>query len=206
MAEAPTVEQLEEHLRVFGLAPGASLDEIKKRKSFMAKVMHEDVVAENMKDQAREEMIRINLAWEQLNAWFKANPEAKETPKNEKKQTSSGGQASTSSDDDDEDWEAWERRKKAQWKGEGVTLEQLDLQRRTELAKKSRRGLVANCKIYAGVGLGLWFFLLCIASAFASGALFLPQLLCLGSIAVYLCLLFHPLAKQKIDKWVEKAE
>lgn len=205
MPEAPTVEQLEEHLRVFGLAPGASLEEIKKRKAFMTKVMHEDVVAENMKEQAREEMIRINLAWEQINTWFKANPDAKETPKSEKKQASSDKSSAAADSEDDEDWENWERRKKAQWKGEGVTLEQLDLQRRKELAKKSRRGLVSNCKIYVGVGLGLWFFLLCIASV-GVGNLFLPQILCLGSIAAYVFCLLNPTAQEKINEWIEKAE
>jgi hypothetical protein len=204
MLEAPTVEQLEEHLRVFGLAPGASLEEIKKRKAFLAKVMHEDVVSEKMKPQAREEMIRINLAWERINAWFKANPDKTETPKSEKK-TADPGASSSPENEDDEDWEAWERRKKSQWKGEGITLEQLDLQRRKELSKKSRRGLVANCKIYVGLGLGAWFFLLCLAAA-GGASFFLPQILCLGSIGVYLVCLFHPKAKAMLDEWVEKAE
>lgn len=206
MPEAPTIEQLEEHLRVFGLAPGASLEEIKKRKAFLAKVMHEDVVSEKMKPQAREEMIRINLAWEQVNAWFKANPGATETPKAEKTSDSASKKAeSVDDEDDDEDWESWERRKKAKWKGDGITLEQLDIQRRHDLRKKSRRGLVANCKLYVGVALGIWFFLLCIASA-GGLSLFLPQMLCLVSIGTYIFCLCHPRVKNKIDDWIEKAE
>ena len=78
--EPPTTEQLEEQLRVFGLKLGATLEEIKKRKGFMTKVMHEDIVAPQLKDQAHEEMIRINAAWEVINAWFKANRTRKQHP------------------------------------------------------------------------------------------------------------------------------
>jgi hypothetical protein len=93
--DPPTPEQLEEQLRVFGLKLGATLDEIKKRKAFMTKVMHEDVVAPQLKDQAHEEMIRINAAWEVINAWFTANPDAKATPINESPKASAGQHVSS---------------------------------------------------------------------------------------------------------------
>ena len=156
--DPPTPEQLEEQLRVFGLKLGVTLDEIKKRKAFMTKVMHEDVVAPQLKDQAREEMIRINAAWEVINAWFKANPDAKATPINESPKASAGQQNQAPGADDDEDWEQFEKNKARQWSGEGVSLAELDRKRSRDMLVTARRNLIIKLKVAGGVLLADWRF------------------------------------------------
>ena len=206
MQETPTAEQLEEHLLVFSLTPGASLEEIKKRKAFMVKVMHEDVVAENMKDQAREEMVRINNAWEAINSWFKANPGQTTTPIIEKKSASTSNsktQGGATADADDEDWEAFEKRKRTQWNHDGVSLEQLDRKRRTDIQVRSRRDLVVKAKISTGVILGLWFFTLCFGS---NDVLYGARVFCLISIIAYWTCLLNGKIKAKIEAWIEKVD
>ena len=196
--EPPTPEQLEEQLRVFNLKPGATLEEIKKRKSFMTRVMHEDVVAPQLKDQAREEMIRINAAWEVINAWFHANPGAKATPKNESA-TATAGQAGQApgAHDDEEDWEQFEKNKAKHWSGEGVSLAELDRKRRYDMIVTSRRNLIIKLKVAGGVILAIGGF----TSLSPSDAAFDVWTLML---IVYLIWLFHPKAKAKTEQWIEK--
>lgn len=206
MQETPTAEQLEEHLLVFSLTPGASLEEIKKRKAFMVKVMHEDVVAENMKDQAREEMVRINNAWEAINSWFQANPGQTTTPVSEKttaKASNSETQGGAAVRDDVEDWEAFEKRKRTEWNQDGVSLEHLDRKRRSDIQVRSRRDLVVKAKISTGVILGLWFLSLCFAS---NDVLFEARLFCLVAIIAYWTCLLNGKIKAKIEAWIEKVD
>jgi len=197
--DPPTPEQLEEQLRVFGLKLGATRDEIKKRKAFMTKVMHEDVVAPQLKDQAREEMIRINAAWEVINAWFKANPDAKATPINESPKASAGQQNQAPGADDDEDWEQFEKNKARQWSGEGVSLAELDRKRSRDMLVTARRNLIIKLKVAGGVLLALGGF----TSLSPSDASF--DIWTIMLIA-YLIWLFHPTAKAKTEQWIEKEQ
>ena len=197
--DPPTPEQLEEQLRVFGLKLGATLDEIKKRKAFMTKVMHEDVVAPQLKDQAREEMIRINAAWEVINAWFKANPDAQATPINESPKASAGQQNQAPGVDDDEDWEQFEKNKARQWSGEGVSLSELDRKRSRDMLVTARRNLIIKLKVAGGVLLALGGF----TSLSPSDAAF--DIWTVMLIA-YLIWLFHPKAKAKTEQWIEKEQ
>ena len=197
--DPPTPEQLEEQLRVFGLKLGATLDEIKKRKAFMTKVMHEDVVAPQLKDQAREEMIRINAAWEVINAWFKANPDAKATPINESPKASAGQQNQDPGADDDEDWEQFEKNKARQWSGEGVSLAELDRKRSRDMLVTARRNLIIKLKVAGGVLLALGGF----TSLSRSDTAFDIWTVML---IVYLIWLLHPKARAKTEQWIEKEQ
>jgi hypothetical protein len=197
--EPPTAEQLEEHLHTFGLRPGATLEEIKKRKSFLTRVMHEDVVAPQLKDQAREEMIRINAAWEVINAWFKANPDAKATPKNEGARATTGQQSQSPETGDDEDWETFEKNRARHWSGESISLAELDRKRRYDMIVTSRRNLIIKLKVAGGVLLALGGF----TSLSPSNTAFDVWTLML---IAYLIWLFHPKAKAVTEKWIEKEQ
>lgn len=208
-AAPPTIDELEEHLRVFSLPLGVSLAQVKERWSFMVQVSHPDIVPGKLKDKASEEMIRINNAWEGVNTWFKANPDTKTTPLKESSSTSSSDsennntqQSNTTGGADDDDWEAFERNQRARWTAQdGVSMAELDLSRRRNMIISERRNLIFKGRIGIGVMLFLGGFIF--TGPGASSGTFDCWFVIL---IAYLIWQFHPKARKKTEEWIERVD
>ena len=182
--EAPTLEELKQALWIFRLKPGASLEEIKKRKAFLMKTMHEDVVAENLKEAAREELIQINASWEVIDRWFKANPGQARTPEE------------SVSDDDPEDWENWKKQNENRWSSSDASLQELDNKRRRDIIVSARREFVIKSKYGIAAVILIGMFLMPVTTI---GFFSLWNI----ALVAYLIWLFHPKAKAATEKWIE---
>lgn len=197
MPNPPTTEELEQHLRVFSLAPGASLPEIKKRWLFLVKNLHPDKVDNDQKDAATAYMIQVNAAWEAINTWFKAHPDAQTTPEKEPAKESSTNNAGAVDDADEDDWEAFERKQQARWKSQdGVSLAELDRKRRHDIVVRARRDAVVKAKIVAPI-------ILFISAGISRASDFMFDAWVV-SLVLYLIWVFHPKAKAKTEEWIEK--
>ena len=205
--EPPTLEELKEALSAFRLKLGATLQQIKKRKGFLTKITHEDVVAGDLKEQAREEMIQINAAWEVIDAWFKANPGQTATPTEDATPGSAKSESKTSTgdasgndpdfdDEDPEDWNNWKSNVQNRWTGQTSSLEQLDEKRRRDLIINARREFVMKVKVGVGVAIAIGF---CLMPASTIGFFSLWNL----TVIAYLLWLFLPKAKQATEKWIQ---
>lgn len=156
-------------LLIFGLAPGASLDEVKERKHFKTRVTHPDVVPADLRDKANEELAKMNAAWDELNAWFTAHPEETNTPKQvseaasaEERPPGEAPKDRRQSEDECPDFEDWVKNQGNAW-GVDVSLdiEQLERQRRQKLAVSARRDLVVKAKFAVGILLAIAFVSTC---------------------------------------------
>lgn len=152
-------------LLIFGLAPGASLEEIKQRKQFKTRVTHPDVVPHDLREQANEELAKMNAAWDEINAWFAEHPEETRTPQPAGEEKPSEAAPPQMDDADCPDFEQWMKNQGNAW-GVDVSLdiEQLERQRRQKLAIASRRDLVIKAKFAAGIVLALAFWCTCFAA------------------------------------------
>ena len=206
--DPPTVEELKEALSSFRLKPGCTLQQIKKRKSFLTKTLHEDVVASELKEEAREEMIQVNAAWEVIDAWFKANPGATATPSDEgntktesgrtESKAGSGGETSSDPDFDDEDpedWNNWKNNVQNRWTGQTSSLEQLDAKRRRDIIVNARREFIVKCKWGVAV-------VILVGIVFAADSINVFTVWNITVIA-FLIWQFHPKAKEATEKWIE---
>jgi len=206
MADAPTIDELEAHLRVFSLPLGVTKAEVKERWQLLVQLVHPDKVPEALKGKATEEMIRINNSWEAINTWFKANPDAKATPEKEapKKSAAAGDEKGSPGDDheDEDDWENFEKKQRARWKSQdGVSLVELDRKRRHDMLVGNRRDAVGKAKVVGAV-------LLVMGGAVTSahGAADLPFDMWTLTLIAYLLWIFHPKAKAKTEEWIERGE
>lgn len=157
-------------LLVFGLAPGASFEEIKERKLFKTRVTHPDVVPADLRDEANRELAKINAAWDELKAWFAAHPDATHTPKPESQESAADDESQEANADDCVDFEDWVKNQGKAW-GVDVSLdiEQLELQRRKKLEVSARRDLVVKTKFAVGIVLAIVFVSTCFGAKNQAG-------------------------------------
>lgn len=159
-AVAPDFRSL---LLVFGLAPGATLDEIKARKQFKTRVTHPDIVAPELRDQATEEVARLNAAWDEIKAWFEEHPEETATPHDAPPQDAEPDNPSEAGNDDGfPDFEDWVENQGKTWGADvSLDIEQLEKQRRRKLAVAARRDLFVKAKFAVAIVLTIGVFSVC---------------------------------------------
>ncbi|MGH2506563.1 MAG: J domain-containing protein [Ktedonobacteraceae bacterium] len=153
---------IEQHFRVLGLEPGATLAEVKEAYRFLVQTFHEDKYPPHStyQEKAHQKMVEINDAYEKLKKFFADNPSGQPAGG---WRTDPGKQAEYRTGRDGEmDWQAWQKDQEESWQSEMKEWYEADIQRRKQCIddeeKKRRQTIVKATKI----GLVVAFIYLCI--------------------------------------------
>ena len=141
----PNQKPIEYHFRALGLEPGATLDEVKEAYKFLVQTFHEDKYpAGHMRDKAKEKMITINEAYDQLKTFFRDNPSGAPADGWTAEQSASSTQE-TAGSADGMDWQAWQNKQTNSANDEVKQWQEQEKVRRetvkTDEAKGQRRAI-----------------------------------------------------------------
>src|SRR5271168_4040198 len=147
-----------QYFQVLGLKSDATLAETKEAFRFLVQSFHEDKYPADhpYRDVAREKMVGLNEAYEELKKFFQEHPEGLGACASPNFDDAMAGAGESAGDDDAMDWQDWQRDQEQSWSNEAAEWLEKSMARHERLKeqeRKKRRQALANTLRWTVVGM-----------------------------------------------------